>query len=1068
MRDTCPSSGACLSRSDQRSTTELLANTDSTNAPDTQRTTERTLTNDADTTAPCACAGCARPPPPCRGRRFRRRGPRSLEARRLRSGGAPQGEPGGEPPAPSPTPDLSLIHSQQCTLLHINIRSLNNPKKHAELQTYLNAHQPHYIAITETWLCDATPHFTLPNYTTAARRDRPDYVPRPRTSNHGGIILLRHDNAPALTHLENSTTAERLWATIHLDTGPLLLGLYYRPPDDPHHSLDTLDAELDKHSHSHTGTLLTGDFNIHHKRWLHFSNANTPEGAQLHDICKQHNLTETVRAPTRNNYLLDPFFTSLPSLTKSIVLPKIADHNATLTTLNFHTPLETATTRHVHDFKKADWTSLNATFEHTDWTTILTDDPSTAARNLTDFILTTAATYIPTRNITDVKKTHPWLTDACKHAISQKQLAEGQPHYDEAQKHADETLTSAYHDYQNKLKTQLTQLPRNSKKWWRINRQLLNNEAPRLNIPPLKENNGTWVHDATTKANLFASTFSSKFTLPSVPTHNPDENHDDNDENRHALTTGTSNFILLRTRHTRRLLNSLDTCKATGPDLLPATLLKNCSDTLALPLTLLARSILARGTWPSPWKEHWLTPLHKKKSTSDPTNYRAVHLTSILSKTVERLYALTLVPYFERTNAYGTNQHAFRTKHSCQDLTTLLTCKWLYHFHDNKKIGLFLSDIQGAFDRVHTPTLLRKLQLTGLHPTWLTFFTDYLSPRNATVIVNGKHSTPFTISHMVFQGTVLGPLLWNIFFKDIETTVTNLHLHETKFADDLSTFKTYPTSTPNDDIYNDLRNCQSHIHNWGTTNGVAFDTTKEEFAILHHFHGHGNTFKLLGPHIDPKLTMNNAITKIINKARPKLKALLRTAPYYNRHELFTQYKTHVLPILETANGAIYHASTSVLAPIDSLYSSFLHATHTTELYAFLNYNLAPPTLRRDISLLGLLHKINLGLTHSDFNELFPRASPTHLHATRLSERRHNRQLRELCDGTQTDQLNRSLFALVRIYNLLPQTIVNAKTVTHFQTLLTRTAKNYANHDDNFATFFSPRRSPTPNYDDFTN
>ena len=64
-------------------------------------------------------------------------------------------------------------------------------------------------------------------------------------------------------------------------------------------------------------------------------------------------------------------------------------------------------------------------------------------------------------------------------------------------------------------------------------------------------------------------------------------------------------------------------------------------------------------------------------------------------------------------------------------------------------------------------------------------------------------------------------------------------------------------------------------------------------------------------------------------------------------------------------------------------------------------------------------------------------------------------------------MNRSIYALVRVYNLLPQAIVNAKTVKHFQTLLTPTAKNYATGHDDFATLYSPRRSPTPNYDNYT-
>ena len=216
--------------------------------------------------------------------------------------------------------------------------------------------------------------------------------------------------------------------------------------------------------------------------------------------------------------------------------------------------------------------------------------------------------------------------------------------------------------------------------------------------------------------------------------------------------------------------------------------------------------------------------------------------------------------------------------------------------------------------------------------------------------------------------------------------------------------------------------------------------------------------------------MSTAITKIMNKAKPKLKALLRTQPYYTTTELFTQYKTHILPLLESCSGAIYHSTTTALAPITALFTTFLRATNTTPLDAFTQHNLAPPTLRRDIAMLGLLHKTTLRKAHSDFTTLFPPSTYTHRHDTRLAQRRHDKQLHELCDGTQTEQLNRSIFALTRIYNLLPQAIINATTIHRFQTLLTRTARNFAHeHPDTFDTFFSPRQPTTPNYDDyFTN
>ena len=88
-----------------------------------------------------------------------------------------------------------------------------------------------------------------------------------------------------------------------------------------------------------------------------------------------------------------------------------------------------------------------------------------------------------------------------------------------------------------------------------------------------------------------------------------------------------------------------------------------------------------------------------------------------------------------------------------------------------------------------------------------------------------------------------------------------------------------------------------------------------------------------------------------------------------------------LPILESCSGAIYHALTTALAPIAALYSTFLHATDTTPLTAFTQYNLAPPTLRRDIAMLGLLHKVTLRLAHKDFARLFPPSSYRHQHGT---------------------------------------------------------------------------------------
>ena len=65
----------------------------------------------------------------------------------------------------------------------------------------------------------------------------------------------------------------------------------------------------------------------------------------------------------------------------------------------------------------------------------------------------------------------------------------------------------------NRLKTKLANLPKNSKQWWRINRELMNNVMPKDPIPLLKSN-GKWLEQSKDKANCFANIFSEKCKLP--------------------------------------------------------------------------------------------------------------------------------------------------------------------------------------------------------------------------------------------------------------------------------------------------------------------------------------------------------------------------------------------------------------------------------------------------------------------------------------------------------------------------------------------------------------------------
>ena len=102
--------------------------------------------------------------------------------------------------------------------------------------------------------------------------------------------------------------------------------------------------------------------------------------------------------------------------------------------------------------------------------------------------------------------------------------------------------------------------------------------------------------------------------------------------------------------------------------------------------------------------------------------------------------------------------------------------------------------------------------------------------------------------------------------------------------------------------------------------------------------------------------MEHAIDQVLSRIRPKIKALLRTRCYYSTGDMVNQFKIHIWGLIEYQNGALCHACASSLARLDQAQASFVREFGLTEEMAFLDINFAPLCLRRDIRILGFIHK----------------------------------------------------------------------------------------------------------------
>ena len=123
------------------------------------------------------------------------------------------------------------------------------------------------------------------------------------------------------------------------------------------------------------------------------------------------------------------------------------------------------------------------------------------------------------------------------------------------------------------------------------------------------------------------------------------------------------------------------------------------------------------------------------------------------------------------------------------------------------------------------------------------------------------------------------------------------------------------------------------------------------------------------------------------------------------------------------------------------------------------FNLAPLETRRDLAMLGLIHRTVLGKGPKHFQQFFVLQKQQARPNTRLEGRRqaHGRQLKDLRFGTHLNCARRSALGLTAVYNLLPASAVQHKTVKDFQKELQELVKQRAREGcEDWPQTFSPR------------
>ena len=638
------------------------------------------------------------------------------------------------------------------------------------------------------------------------------------------------------------------------------------------------------------------------------------------------------------------------------------------------------------NFAKADWTTAKQLLADTDWTRLTSLGADEAAAYFTSQLHSVLGQCVPRKRVLERKSTHPWLTEQVLELVAAKQQAKGTPEEAQAATACSKATLEAYWAYVERVKKELAELKAGSRKWWSKSTELLELKGKTCSIPALKNIDGEWVTTAKGKADLFAKTFGDKYVL-----HEAEVNEYSTLE---IALEPTGAWCLPIEKDAEEVLQAVREGSATGPDFVPTRVFKVCAKELAKPLLLLAGRVLDAERWPETWLLHWILPLFKKKQPWAPANYRGVHLTSQVGKAVERLLQRSFGDHLTGSEVAGFNQIAYRKQRGARDLLALLVLTWLLGFENGRKFCLYCSDVSGAFDRVKAERLVEKLRQKGVPEKWVKLFESWLRERKATVIVGGEHSLAVLLCDMVFQGTVWGPPLWNSFYEDARRPVREAGFTELVFADDLNAHKSFATTVANDQVLAEGRRCQEKLHTWGRANQVCFDSSKESFHVLARTKGQGGNWEQLGVTFDTELTMEDAVRSTVETVGWKLRTLLRSARFHTDREFVNLYKSRVLSFVEYRTPALYHATCTTLKPLDGLQESFLRKAGVTALEGLMVFNLAPLATRRDMAMLGLIHRTALNKGPVQFKQFFFPAEGRATRLTRLTARReaHEAQL----------------------------------------------------------------------------
>ena len=257
----------------------------------------------------------------------------------------------------------------------------------------------------------------------------------------------------------------------------------------------------------------------------------------------------------------------------------------------------------------------------------------------------------------------------------------------------------------------------------------------------------------------------------------------------------------------------------------------------------------------------------------------------------------------------------------------------------DRKLGVvvLIIDLSAAFDTVDHTVLLNilhsKFHITGSALLW---FKSFLSGRTQRVKIGDSLSAPLLVLYGVPQGSILGPLLFNLYCSSLSDAFARAGFDCMGYADDNLGFRVFPAFNKLSTLFSDVPSCLSSISDWTNAHFLKLNESKTHVMVFGNksfkesvnlsgcLNSSGSLLplshatKLLGTHIDDTLSFDLHVSKTVSSSLIILKNVRSIRKFLTPDAAETLIHSIITSKLDQCNSLLFNVSSSNMTKLQRI------------------------------------------------------------------------------------------------------------------------------------------------------